>query len=125
METVMDDSEPKVTGDAFDVDSHLRRVLKPGPEAAVDLVARALEARRPRRRSTAFAAVVALVIVALALLARDARRGRQAPPKLTAVTVGAVVVTTTPSGGHWIVDRHGGTRNPTGTHLVVRGEGAR
>ena len=38
-------------GEVFDVDSHLRRVLKPGPEEAVDLVAHALQARRPRRRS--------------------------------------------------------------------------
>jgi hypothetical protein len=36
------------------------------------------------------------------------------------VTIGELIVMSTPSGGHWIVDRQAASHEVGGRHLVVR-----
>lgn len=108
--------------DESGVEEHLRRVLTPPLVAADGIVARALAQRRSPSRLVLVPAA-GLIILAGAGLAWRAWRGSSAArPVITVVTVGKLVVASTPSGTYWITDREGAASVPAGRHLVVRRE---
>jgi hypothetical protein len=106
--------------DETGIDSHLRRVLTPTAAEAARIVVRTLERRRSTLRRVLVPVAAAIVLAAAVLLWQRTRDTRAARPTASVVTIGELIVMSTPSGGHWIVDRQAASHEVGGRHLVVR-----
>ena len=118
----MPEIETKRYSDESGIDSHLRRVLTPTAAEAARVVARSLERRRSTLRRVLVPVAAVVILAAAALLWQRSRETRAARPTASAVAIGELIVMSTPSGGHWIVDRQGASHEFGGRHLVVRKE---
>ncbi len=118
----MHESDTNPYGDNSGIDTHLRRVLTPTSAEAERVVAGALKQRRLTLRRVLVPVAGVAVLATATLLWQRTRDTGVTRPKPSAVTVGELIVISTPSGQHWIVDRQGASHETGGRYLVVRKE---
>jgi hypothetical protein len=122
METTMPEIDPRPSGDRPEIDARLRRALAPTTVEVERLVARALGRRRSTPRRTLVLIAAAAVLATATFVWQRSSGAGDTRPRPAALKIGELIVVSTPSGEHWIVDRQGASREPGGRHLVVRKE---
>ncbi len=118
----MHETDTNSYSDDSGIDSHLRRVLTPTSAEAERVVAGALKQRRLTLRRALVPVAGAAILATATFFWQRTRDTGETQPKPSVVTVGELIVISTPSGEHWIVDRQGASCAPASRHLVVRKE---